>query len=57
MGQINISKKGKYVNLGNSLLNQFLINSDSPIMYKGGNNTENLGNFNWWQSITQEMNT
>lgn len=34
MGQVNISTREKYVDLGKSLLIQFLMNSESPFMYK-----------------------
>lgn len=41
------SKRQKYVDLGNSLLPQLLINSDFPFTHKGKSNTENPGNLTW----------
>lgn len=50
------SKRGKYVDLGKSLLIQFLINSDSSFMYwkkkRGKSNIENPKDLSWWQNIT-----
>lgn len=34
MDRLNILTRGKYVDPGKSLLIQFLINSDTPLMYK-----------------------